>query len=162
MSGPRVTSGKDSVQEVRTPPEFLAAVSARFGRIGFDLSADSTNHVTDEWFGPGSMLANDSLTADWTQVDGLLWLNPPFAKMMKWVAKCAAHRDTNRIALLAPAAVGSNWFRNYVDGLALVLFTSPRLKFVGHRHPFPKDLMLAIYGEKPGYECWRWDTKETT
>lgn len=152
-----------SVQEVGTPRAFLDAVEERFGKLAWDLAADESNHVTEGWSGPGSAKQPDSLLGAWWALPpGLLWLNPPFGNIGEWAAKCAGWRDLpgpgwqQRIALLVPASVGTNWFAEYVDGRALVLFLRPRLTFVGHTAPYPKDLMLVVYGEKPGYECWRW------
>lgn len=36
-----------------------------------------------------------------------------------------------------------------------IVFPRPRLSFDG-KNPYPKDLGLIVYGEKPGYETWRW------
>jgi len=148
-----------SVQEVGTPPEFLDAVERRFGEIAWDLAANGENHVVPGWCGPGSEYQPDSLLCDWAgHRPGLLWLNPPYGEIGKWAAKCAEQSAAGacRIAFLVPASVGTNWFAAHVDRKALVLFLSPRLTFVGHTQSYPKDLMLAVYGEPPGYECWRW------
>jgi phage N-6-adenine-methyltransferase len=142
-----------SVQEVGTPREFLDAVERRFGSLDWDLAADGSNHVTPYWFGPGSRYEQDSLTAHWA-AGYFSWLNPPYGNIAPWARKCAF--AGMRIAFLVPASVGSNWFAEHVDGKALVLFLRPRLTFVGHTQSYPKDLILAMYGEKPGYECWRW------
>jgi phage N-6-adenine-methyltransferase len=145
-----------SAQEVGTPRAFLDAVEKRFGPLKWDLAADESNHVTERWFGPGAP-GEDSLTCSWWMCPpGLLWLNPPYGNIGPWAAKCASIVDPHRIAFLVPASVGSNWFAEHVDGKALVLFLRPRLTFVGHTQSYPKDLILAVYGEKPGYECWRW------
>ncbi len=133
--GPRVSTGAKSVQEVKTPAEFLAAVRWRFGEFSWDLAADETNHVTPKWFGPGSTQNTDSFAHCWMGLPGgLMWLTPPFRKIAPWAAKCAevaSEAMGRRIALLVPAAVGSNWFAKYVDKQALVLFLSPRLNFNG-------------------------------
>lgn len=145
-----------SVQVVRTPREFLDAVEARFSPLTWDLAADEINHVTPGWHGSGAKWG-DSLIAPWSEISGLLWLNPPYGNIAPWADKCAlAASHGARIAFLVPASVGSNWFAEHVDGKALVLFLRPRLTFVGHTQSYPKDLILALYGEKPGYECWRW------
>lgn len=160
---PRQKPG-NSVQSVGTPPEFLRAVEQRFGELRWDLAADETNHVTPEWSGPGSPSQPDSLAGVWRELPpGLLWLNPPYGNIAPWAEKCSRWRfgdygnsRQQRIAFLVPASVGANWFAEHVDGKAFVLFLRPRLTFVGHKDPYPKDLMLAVYGEGPGYECWRW------
>lgn len=146
-----------SVQEVGTPPEFLRAVEERFGPICFDLAANWSNHVHRLWYGPGG-LAVDALSppVEW-DTPGLQWLNPPYANIGDWAKKCASYEGTGAlIAMLIPAAIGTNYFREYIHGKALVLALSPRLTFVGHTQSYPKDLILCVYGKAPGFDCWRW------
>lgn len=153
-----------SVQEVGTPPSLLAAVVRRFGAIGVDLAASASNAVCREWLGPDhpDEHRRDALDLraqwNWARIPGLRWLNPPFGDIAPWAEKCAEQSAIGpcRVALLVPASVGSNWFAGHVDGKALVLFLRPRLTFVGHDQPYPKDCLLAVYGEPPGYECWDW------
>lgn len=152
-----------SEQVVCTPRAFLDAVERRFGKIGFDLAATKENNVTgddDSFFGPGSTLANDALTVDWSQLGGdLCWCNPEygmikgsrgFAHKARIEAACGV-----RIVMLIPAAVATNWFADEIHGHALVIPIRPRLTFVGHKDPFPKDLMLVCYNlGSPGFEPW--------
>ncbi len=157
-----------SEQTVCTPRAFLNAVESRFGKIAFDLAATQENAVTgdDQFFGPGSPWANDSLTADWSQVyeDELtiLWCNPPYGMIKgngfaRKARKECAGGDV-RVVMLIPAAVATNWFAEEVHGHALVIPIRPRLTFVGHRDPFPKDLMLCCYGiGRVGFEPWQWN-----
>lgn len=133
----------NSKQAVRTPPEFLAAVQRRFGRITFDLAATPKNAVCESYF----TKRQDSLRRPWPV--GLNWLNPPFDRIDPWVEKAAleSQRRNVRIIILVPASIGSNWYRDHVEGKADVIpIGNPRLKFVGHRDGFPKDLMLLLYG----------------
>lgn len=155
-----------SVQDVATPRDFLDAVERRFGPIAFDLAATSSNTVTGpDFYGPGSPIAENALTAPWDR-SGLLWLNPPFGDLATWAQRCAEQRARcaeqrargARIALLAPASTGSIWFAEHVWQHAYVLLLRPRLTFVGHTAPYPKDLMLALYepGGLRGIDLWRW------
>jgi phage N-6-adenine-methyltransferase len=150
-----------SVQDVATPRDFLDAVERRFGPIALDLAANAGNSVKgNKYFGPGSTLGcTDSLGCDWTTYGGLLWLNPPYGDLTTWAKKCAEERARGaRIALLAPASTGSIWFAEHVWPHAYVLLLRPRLTFVGHTAPYPKDLMLALYepGGLRGIDLWRW------
>lgn len=141
-----------SKQDYSTPQDFLAAVKKRFGMLTFDLAATRDNAVTTVFFG----LPLDSLKQDWTKLYGNLWLNPPFDKIEPWACKCAESVGEGRnIFFLVPAAVGSNWYARHVHEKAMVCFLNGRLSFDG-KAPFPKDCLLACYGLKPGYECWRW------
>jgi hypothetical protein len=60
--------------------------------------------------------------------------------------------------MLTPASIGTEWFRRHVLGRAFVLGLSPRLTFVGTTAPYPKDLMLTVWGGPygPGFGCWNW------
>ncbi|HVV52179.1 MAG TPA: DNA N-6-adenine-methyltransferase [Polyangia bacterium] len=158
-----------SEQTVCTPREFLDAVEKRFGEIGFDLAAEKGNQVTRRphtaaFFGPGSSLAENALDSVciWPN-RGLSWLNPPFANIRAWARRCyeetvSTHGSRGRILLLVPAAVGSVWFNSFVRPRAFVFELSPRLTFVGHKSPYPKDLILAYYGPEGfvGRAAWRW------
>lgn len=157
-----------SEQTVCTPRVFIDAVAKRFGRIAFDLAATKENSVVgpEDFFGPGSCLANDALTADWAQLDGnhegeICWLNPPYGLIKgngfaRKVQREALHGI--RVVMLIPAAVATNWFAEEVFGHALVIPIRPRITFIGHKDPYPKDLMLCCYNlGAPGFEPWRWD-----
>jgi len=152
MTGAAFNTGK-SKQDYGTPWEFIRAVEARFGPITFDLAAHAGNakhffYYTEE---------EDSLAQDWHLLEGNLWLNPEFRKITPWAAKCAAECALGaRVPFLVPASVGSNWFADHVYGHALVLPVRPRLSFDG-KSPYPKDMMLCMYGETPGFEPWKWN-----
>jgi site-specific DNA-methyltransferase (adenine-specific) len=145
-----------SEQTVQTPRDFMDAVVGLFGAMTFDLAATSDNAQCERFFSA----ADDSLKQDWTALDGNLWLNPPYENIDPWAAKCALSSPPGqvdrRIFLLVPASVGSAWFAMHVHEKALVLAFRPRLKFVGHSKSYPKDCALAVFGEPPAFETWRW------
>jgi phage N-6-adenine-methyltransferase len=143
-----------SRQDYATPRDFISAVERRFGPLSVDLAASSENTKAPIYLTVGQ----DSLSADWTRHFGNLWLNPPFANIAPWAAKCAAPhtpRFFRRILFLVPASVGANWFADHVAPHARIYFLVGRLCFDG-RAPFPKDCCLAVYGEPVGVEWWRW------
>ena len=142
-------------QDWATPSEFLDAVEARFGTLAIDLAARADNAVAPLWLDE----AVDSLTVDWAGLPGRRWLNPPFRHIAPWIAKAAElEHDTHETIVLVPASVGANWFADYVLDRARVVFVRPRLTFVGASDPYPRDLMLAVYGRgvRRGVEAWRW------
>lgn len=149
-----------SETSVSTPDEFMNAVESRFGRIDFDLAADAVNSKAWSWYDE----QEDSLIQSWDElhhgtVDGPyhnLWLNPPYDDISPWVKKCSEYSGASTILTLIPASVGSNWFRDYIHNKSLVIALNGRIKFVGHMHPYPKDLMLCVYGVTPGFEVWDW------
>lgn len=146
-----------SIQEVATPVDFLNAVQSRFGEFGWDLAASQDNTCAPDWFDK----ERDSLRQGWHQlpVQGRwLWLNPEFADINPWAEKCAAEmRLGARILLLTPASVGAKWFQKHVVPAAHVIELSDRIQFVGHTHPFPKDLCLSVFcAGLTGRSGWAW------
>jgi phage N-6-adenine-methyltransferase len=150
LIGPTIKRGK-SRQDYETPWSFIKAVEAKFGPIAFDLAADSENFK-----GPEGMyfdVQNDAFRHDWSKITGNLWLNPPYGTIGPWAKKAS---EGGRVLLLTPASVGSNWFADYVHGKAHVYFLRPRLVFEGADDPYPKDLILSVFAEPPGYTPWKW------
>lgn len=157
---PKQNKGKSN-QVVQTPPELLEAIKKQFS-VPFwtaDLAANADNAVCKTaFYGPGSPICEDSFKAQWPN-DGDLWLNQEFSDIEPWAARCfyVSQKRAGRIFQLVPASTGANWFQDYLDGQAHNVFLSPRVQFVGHTHPYPKDLVLAIWsGVCGGYSTWRW------
>lgn len=143
-----------------TPPEFIEAVKKRFGRLLWDLAATDENRVCIQYLGPGSPWGEDSLLVDWSKLRGNAWLNPPFGNIGPWAKKLAAERrDVPYFTpFLVPAAVGSNWFQRHCVPNSLVLELQDRLTFVGETQPYPKDLILCVFGfGLVGRLPWHWD-----
>jgi phage N-6-adenine-methyltransferase len=160
MSEPR-QKPHASKQTYATPKEFLDAVEARFGRLGFDLAAEEHTAVA----GPVDFFAkeDDALKQDWLEVSHsreFCWLNPPFGDIASFAEKCALEsRRGVRILMLVPASIGSNWFRDHVLGKAMVLGLNPRMSFDGIAM-YPKDLMLCVYAHGVnGFDQWVWKDK---
>ncbi len=142
-----------SVQSVQTPPDLMMAIETRFGRMDFDLCADECNKQAGDYLNE----IDNSLVQDWDTIDGNLWCNPPYGDIEPWVKKAAGCSQDTTIYMLVPASVGSNWYAHYVHECAYVLALSPRVKFVSHKTPFPKDLLLVCYGLGfKGFDIWRW------
>ena len=158
-TGPSIKRGK-SDQDVETPADFIDALERRFGPIEFDLAADARTSKGRRGY---IDKARDALTVDWCKAPGVqtLFCNPPYALITPWARKCAEsarnpERQFRQLLLLVPAAVGSDWFAEWVHGHAGVLALSPRIQFVGHKHGYPRDLLLCIYGGARYFDTWRW------
>lgn len=152
-----------SKQDYRTEVAFLQTVRERLGIVDFtiDLAADRRNRVTREYFSKTNS-ALDHRTWHRFTFGGWGWLNPPFGNIDPWAERCARTAlHAGKVAFLVPAAVGSNWWRDYVHGHALVLLLNGRITFQGETHGYPKDLCLCLYGEQPAYEIWTWKPART-
>lgn len=148
-----------SKQDYGTPWDFIGAVEGRFGPIVFDLAAQADNAKAKGFW----TIADDSLSKRWADIftgGGTLWLNPPFKNIEPWAEKCAREsaRRAGLIVMLTPASIGTDWFARHVHRKAMVLGLSPRITFVGEKDPYPKDLMLSVFGMGlNGFDTWRWD-----
>ena len=150
-----------SKQDYATPQVFIEAVKIRLGikEFAFDFAADELNTKARRFWSE----ADNSLSLghyNWAGAvgSGWGWLNPPFSDIGPWAARCAQLRhDGGSVAFLAPAGVGANWYRDFVDKHALVLALNGRLSFDGVA-PYPKDLLLCLYQPNvpPGFEVWNW------
>ena len=148
-----------SRQDYGTPPEFLDAVRRLLliDDFVFDLAADPTNAIVSAYY----TATDNALVMPWT-FDGWCWLNPPFGRLKPWAEKAWLEAQNGaKIAMLVPAAVGANWFRDWVWTKASVRFLNGRLTFVGEKHPYIKDLMLLCYDETASTKpigIWSWQT----
>lgn len=168
MTQPEQKPGR-SKQNYGTPKNFLDAVKQRLciTEFAFDFAADSQNAKADRYWGE----AEDSLGysgGEWRILcgSGWGWLNPPFSDIAPWALRCLEMKaGGGSIAFLVPAGVGANWFRDYVDGQALVLLLNGRLAFMPDKPTwlYPKDCILCLYSPniEPGYEVWNWREVET-
>lgn len=152
--GAKFNNGK-SRQDYGTPNEFLNAACKRLGIPCFtwDLAASDENRKACYWY----TQEDDSLAQDWDLCGGWLWLNPPYSNITPWVAKAASCVESN-IAMLIPASVGANWWKEHVHNRAHVLLLNGRITFEGASDPYPKDCALLLYTPaiKGGYEVWSW------
>jgi phage N-6-adenine-methyltransferase len=152
-----------SIQSVRTPDNFLTAAQRRLGPFWIDLAATKENRVVKRYYSP----KDDALSQPWCpnpvmqpHLHGrFAWCNPPYADLAPWVRKGLIEAQGGAsIAMLVPAGVGSNWWRDYVHHQARVLLLNGRLTFKGHDSPYPKDLALILFSPDVAfeYEVWNW------
>lgn len=120
-----------SKQDYRTEVELLTAVKRRLGITEFDcdLAADAENTVADCYYDrETNALAEGN---SWKQGDGWNWLNPEFGMIEEFVAKALQQVTAGvKTVVLVPAAVGANWWRDYVHQKANVVFLNGRLCFI--------------------------------
>lgn len=146
-----------SRQDYRTPQDLLHALKRRLGihEFAVDLAADKDSTVSPYFHFTQEM---DALVQDWNVAPGWGFCNPPYANIMPWVRKAEEESWHAQIAMLLPAGVGSNWWRDYVHDKAHVLLLNGRITFVGETLPYPKDCVILLYTNyaKGGYEVWNW------
>ena len=148
-----------SKQNYGTPENFICAVLPKLGITSFarDLAADKDNTQGKVFFTE----KQNSLTKCWFDivVPKWQWMNPPFSDIRPWAEK--AYRSSlcgAQIAMLIPASVGANWWRDWVHEKARVFLLNGRIHFVGCEDPYPKDCALLLYSRNwdAGYDVWTW------
>lgn len=164
--GARISSGKDSKQDYRTPADFMEAVIERFGPITLDLAATAENKQLPNYIAPCTgpegplpfdreAFAVDSFDQNWANLltnrfrregfVGLGWLNCEFNDTAHWSTKCGdeSRRGANAL-LLTPAGVGTVWFSELILPYADVYLLQPRLAFIPGQ-TYNKDCMLSHF-----------------
>ena len=146
-----------SKQDVETPQDFLDAVERRFGKLTFDVACTRENRKAPDF-------STESEPKLWPG-NGVLWCNPPYSDMRTWARLCwqwGASGVDGKLLLLCPASISTDWAAEYVVNKCWIYALRPRLTFVGHEDPYPKDLMLCVFGSgvDAGIESWRWREKK--
>jgi hypothetical protein len=100
-----------------------------FEKLGcaFDVGAASPGQHITPWIPARGFITRDSLIVPWT---GFVWLNAPFGGrngLVPWLRKFFAHGDG---LCLVPDRSSAPWFQRYVPRADLVLFVSPKIKFI--------------------------------
>lgn len=132
----------------RTPRETFSYANRRYGRFELDAAADASNHLCEEWLGPGSYHGEDALTCEWwialspfilSKPNPMrVWCNPPYSMTAQFVAKAAEEAEAGRAqtTLLLPSTTDVRWWHRHVwrdlgprPGV-LVEFLSPRVRFL--------------------------------
>ncbi len=153
---PKQKPGKSS-GVVGTPWTLIRSIEDKYGKISWDLAASKENAKAPQFITE----QENSLTVDWHKLEGLLYLNPPFAHIGVWAQKCFDESVKGaKIIMLVPASVGSEWYADFCFENCLTVAIRPRLTFEGHTNCYPKDLMLLMFGfEEVGFELWKWNLK---
>lgn len=133
-----------------TPPDFIRRIESVFGRIDLDpawhptcaVQATTTYSLAQD---------KDGLVEPWPA--RLVWLNPPFSQMLRWVRKADTEWTAGRaktVVALVPGRTDSVYFHDRLIAIAHVYLLRQRLRFiqvsgdVGNQAPFP--LMLVVLG----------------
>lgn len=140
-------------QDVETPDAFFKAVEDYF-KITFDhdMAADIFNAKTNSFFTE----EDDALNMDWPR-NCWLWLNPPFANLTKWVAKCYWESSNgSRIVSIWPLSGDKNQLPTWTNASVYIIH--------GRIWPKVRGCMLCVW-DKEEYKViagLSWDKKKLT
>lgn len=142
----------------RTPPALFAALDAEFC---FQLDAAAAPHnALCLKFITAEQNTLETSWADYLNVPGYVWLNPPYSDIMPFVKKAAAE-SVNQIGtiMLVPADTSVGWFKEAIQTASEVRFiTAGRLAFINPVTGKPvsgnnKGSMLIIWRPYPRTHC---------
>ena len=110
-----------------TPPSFVAALEAEFGRFDLDPCATDATAKADRYY----TREENGLVQDWS---GLVFVNPPYSNVVPWVEKAIAECRAERACslLLLPNNTDTAWFHDLVLRWCSVRFLRGRIAFLGH------------------------------
>jgi hypothetical protein len=112
-----------ATDEWYTPPYVFDALNC-----SFDDDVASPGMLITPWIPAVRFIQTNSLAKMW---DGFVWMNPPFGGrngLVPWLDKFFAHH--NGIALV-PDRTSAPWWQTYAPRSDLVLFITPKIKFIG-------------------------------
>jgi len=134
--------GQKREQTVLTPKWFLSGLVAVAGLpLRLDPCADPTNHVGAKYYYTGD--PDDGLAADWA-IGGLVYVNPPYADLARWLAKCAFEGKRGAlIYALIPFRPHRHWFCQHLSGVPIISLAP--FPFVGQKQAFPAPLCVAVW-----------------
>ncbi|MFX2693675.1 phage N-6-adenine-methyltransferase [Enterobacter hormaechei] len=142
----------------RTPPALFAALDAEFC---FQLDAAAAPHnALCRKFITAEQNTLETPWADYLNIPGYVWLNPPYSDITPFVKK-AAVESSNQIGtvMLVPADTSVGWFKEAIQTASEVRFiTAGRLAFINPVTGKPvsgnnKGSMLIIWRPYPRTHC---------
>ena len=133
-----MSSNKDTWE---TPNDLFCDLDKEFG-FTLDVCALPNNAKCRKYFSP----SNDGLLQAW---DGVCWMNPPYGRAIgHWIKKAyleSRRNDDTVIVGLLPARTDTNWFHDYIYGIAEIRFIKGRLRFVGADNSAPFPSMIVVW-----------------
>lgn len=159
-----------SVQTYTAPMSFVNLCAERFGvNFVLDLAADASNARCNIFYDE----KENALKQDWHS--GLLraatiedaemkrvaaWNNPPYRITPAFMRKCSEESQRGcKIVTLTLASLGTKWYKSYVKPFAASYILEDRITFDGQKDPFPKELMVSLFGFGMTGLCW-WNWKK--
>lgn len=129
----------------QTPDDFLDLVRMH-GPIMLDPCSSADNPTKAANF---FTEADDGLERPW-DVPGLIYVNPPYGRELRWWAPKIALEGAggSEIIALLPARTDTNWFQKHIARADVLCFWSGRLTFRGAPDPALFPSVVAYFGDR--------------
>ena len=129
-----------------TPQNFFDALHAEFGFV-LDVCASTANHKAAAYYALDHADADrrNGLEADWaadaTQLDGAVWMNPPYGRpIAAWMSKAHATAQAGAVVVtLVPVRADTAWWHEHV------LATGAEVRYVRGRLTFGEAVNTAAF-----------------
>lgn len=132
------TSTKD---DWATPDWFFEKLDAMFG-FTLDACASAENAKCQKYFSK----TQDGLAQRWR---GKVFCNPPYSQVADWMQKAFEESQRGAVVVcLVPARTCTQWWHNWVEGKADVVFVEGRLRFGNAKNPAPFPSAVVVYTGK--------------
>jgi phage N-6-adenine-methyltransferase len=144
-----------------TPPDLVAACARWLGPFNLDPAATMDTAKAPAYYTP----EDDGLARPWF---GAVWLNPPYSRTGRWVAKAAEEwraGRVERVVALVAARTDTRWWHDIVlPTAAMVVFLRGRVQFLLDGQPvgpapFPSAIVVwqdRPIGPTPRVYGWDW------
>ena len=112
-----------ATDEWYTPPHVFDAM----GKL-FDMDVASPGSDVVPWIPAREVITERSLETEWR---GFVWMNPPFGgrnALVPWLEKFTEHGNG---VCLVPDRTSAPWWQTFARRMDLILFVTPKLKFIG-------------------------------
>ncbi len=124
-------------QDWETPESIFEPLNEEFG-FTLDVCATPNNAKCQKYF----TIIDNGLLQQWS---GVCWMNPPFGKQGKWVAKAyQSAQEGATVVCLLPSRTNTNWWHDCCMK-GEIRFIQGRPIFKGAKHGLPQPLSIVIF-----------------
>ena len=133
-----------NTDDLETPP-WLFNHYARRIRFTIDAAASDFNHLLPRYW----TFEDNALIQDWSKE--IVWCNPPYSKPRLFLERAAS---AEAAVCLVKGDPSTQWWRDYVEGKATVIWLPKRVKFLyrgkptKHTASFPSAILLYGFQAK--------------
>lgn len=126
----------------RTPPEVIAYIEKRFGKIQLDLCASDEGHVCDFYITELENFLDDSwLASSMVDYGDLCWMNPPYSNPLPFVQQAIKWSNAGyAVAGILNNDASTKWFTELEKHAQIIM------PIVGGRIAFLNDINEPIAG----------------
>lgn len=109
-----------------TPDWLFKSLNTEFN-FTFDLACNVENAKCAKFYTE----IENSMTQDWSKLEGWLWLNPPYSPLKPWIVKAQEENKKGaKIVVLCPPILSSRYFQKHLPS---------EIRFIVGRVPFILD-----------------------